>query len=70
MLALHRGQGRELFWRDYLQCPTEAEYIQMAKDSKYSTTTEWSELPTHPMFRDRRTAADCSKIDDGVLHQY
>ncbi|KAG9312242.1 isoprenoid synthase domain-containing protein [Chiua virens] len=32
MLALHRGQGRELFWRDYLQCPTEEEYIQMVKD--------------------------------------
>ncbi|KAG9317870.1 isoprenoid synthase domain-containing protein [Chiua virens] len=32
MLASHRGQGRELIWRDYLQCPTEEEYVQMAKD--------------------------------------
>lgn len=29
MVALHRGQGMELFWRDSLQCPTEAEYVDM-----------------------------------------
>ncbi|KAI9568913.1 isoprenoid synthase domain-containing protein [Boletus coccyginus] len=32
MLALHRGQGRELLWRDHLQCPTEEEYVDMVKD--------------------------------------
>ncbi|KAG9317938.1 isoprenoid synthase domain-containing protein [Chiua virens] len=32
MLALHCGQGRELFWRDHLRCPTEGEYIQMVKE--------------------------------------
>ncbi|KAF8554836.1 terpenoid synthase [Imleria badia] len=32
MLALHRGQGRELLWRDHLQCPTEEEYVEMVKD--------------------------------------
>ncbi|KAF9222463.1 terpenoid synthase [Gyrodon lividus] len=32
LLALHRGQGRELLWRDNLQCPTEEEYIYMVKD--------------------------------------
>jgi len=32
MLALHRGQGWDLFWRDHLQCPTEEEYVQMVKD--------------------------------------
>ncbi|KAF8132055.1 isoprenoid synthase domain-containing protein [Boletus edulis] len=32
MLALHRGQGRDIFWRDHVQCPTEEEYIEMVKD--------------------------------------
>lgn len=26
---LHRGQGMDLYWRDTLTCPTEAEYLQM-----------------------------------------
>ncbi|EUC40524.1 hypothetical protein COCMIDRAFT_108587 [Bipolaris oryzae ATCC 44560] len=29
LLNLHRGQGMELYWRDTLQPPTEAEYLQM-----------------------------------------
>ena len=29
LLNLHRGQGIELYWRDTLQPPTEAEYLQM-----------------------------------------
>ncbi|KZT72460.1 terpenoid synthase [Daedalea quercina L-15889] len=29
LLALHRGQGLELLWRDSLQCPTEEEYVSM-----------------------------------------
>ncbi|WFD21069.1 hypothetical protein MCAP1_003325 [Malassezia caprae] len=29
LVALHRGQGMELFWRESLQCPSEAEYIDM-----------------------------------------
>ncbi|KIK96347.1 hypothetical protein PAXRUDRAFT_826060 [Paxillus rubicundulus Ve08.2h10] len=32
LLALHRGQGREILWRDNLQCPTEEEYVDMVKD--------------------------------------
>jgi geranylgeranyl diphosphate synthase type 3 len=40
MLALHRGQGRELLWRDHLQCPTEEEYIEMVKDSKCLAATK------------------------------
>ena len=32
MMHLHRGQGMDLFWRDTLTCPTEAEYLQMASD--------------------------------------
>ena len=26
---LHRGQGLDLFWRDTLTCPTEADYLEM-----------------------------------------
>ena len=29
MLALHRGQGMDLFWRDTLSCPTEGDYLEM-----------------------------------------
>jgi hypothetical protein len=68
MLALHRGQGWDLFWRDHFQCPTEEEYVQMVKDSKYSATTSGSWITTHKMLRDRGTIADCSAIDDGVRH--
>lgn len=34
LLALHRGQGLELLWRDSLQCPTEEEYVSMVNQSK------------------------------------
>ncbi|KAJ1364948.1 hypothetical protein KIN20_025145 [Parelaphostrongylus tenuis] len=29
MLELHRGQGKELYWRDTVTCPTEVEYEEM-----------------------------------------
>ncbi|KAJ8074420.1 hypothetical protein PM082_015321 [Marasmius tenuissimus] len=32
LLALHRGQGLEILWRDSLQCPTEEEYIEMVNN--------------------------------------
>ncbi|CAE6456442.1 unnamed protein product [Rhizoctonia solani] len=32
LLNLHRGQGLDLFWRDSLECPTEAEYIEMVNN--------------------------------------
>ncbi|KIM63900.1 hypothetical protein SCLCIDRAFT_116197 [Scleroderma citrinum Foug A] len=32
LLILHRGQGRELLWRDNIQCPTEDEYLAMVKE--------------------------------------
>ncbi|KAJ8509039.1 hypothetical protein ONZ45_g8756 [Pleurotus djamor] len=32
LLALHRGQGLEILWRDSLQCPTEEEYINMVNN--------------------------------------
>lgn len=33
LLELHRGQGKELYWRDTVQCPTEEEYERMAQQS-------------------------------------
>lgn len=32
LINLHKGQGRELFWRDTNVCPSESEYLQMAND--------------------------------------
>ncbi|KAI8393500.1 geranylgeranyl pyrophosphate synthase [Radiomyces spectabilis] len=29
LINLHRGQGMELFWRDTLTCPSEAEFLEM-----------------------------------------
>lgn len=29
LLNLHRGQGMDLWWRDTLTCPSEAEYLGM-----------------------------------------
>lgn len=29
MLNLHRGQGMDLYWRDTLTCPSEADYLEM-----------------------------------------
>ncbi|OZJ02656.1 hypothetical protein BZG36_04415 [Bifiguratus adelaidae] len=30
MLHLHGGQGMELYWRDNMECPSEADYLKMA----------------------------------------
>jgi geranylgeranyl diphosphate synthase type 3 len=35
MLALHRGQGLEIFWRDSLTCPSEEEYIKMVRSCTF-----------------------------------
>lgn len=29
LINLHRGQGMELYWRDSLTCPSEADYLEM-----------------------------------------
>eukprot|EP00123_Amoebidium_parasiticum_P000656 comp11520_c0_seq1/m.5968 comp11520_c0_seq1/g.5968 ORF comp11520_c0_seq1/g.5968 comp11520_c0_seq1/m.5968 type:complete len:319 (-) comp11520_c0_seq1:418-1374(-) len=31
LIELHRGQGKDIYWRDTNVCPTEAEYIKMVK---------------------------------------
>ena len=32
LLNLHRGQGMDLFWRDTLTCPNEADYLEMVSN--------------------------------------
>lgn len=32
LLNLHRGQGREIYWREHLKCPTEEQYLDMIRD--------------------------------------
>jgi geranylgeranyl diphosphate synthase type 3 len=32
LINLHRGQGMDLFWRDTLTCPTEADYLEMVSN--------------------------------------
>ncbi|KAK7514275.1 isoprenoid synthase domain-containing protein [Phyllosticta citriasiana] len=32
LLNLHRGQGMDLFWRDTLTCPSEADYLEMVSN--------------------------------------
>ncbi|KAI8853020.1 geranylgeranyl pyrophosphate synthase [Chytridium lagenaria] len=32
LINLHRGQGMELYWRDFGVCPTEEEYIEMVRN--------------------------------------
>lgn len=33
LLQLHRGQGKDIYWRDSYICPTEEEYMIMVKES-------------------------------------
>lgn len=39
LLELHRGQGKEIHWRDSVQCPTEEEYMDMIKQSRPAPPT-------------------------------
>ena len=34
LIELHRGQGKDIYWRDCYICPTEDEYMIMVKQSK------------------------------------
>lgn len=35
LLELHRGQGKDIYWRDNYICPTEEEYMEMVRQSKW-----------------------------------
>ena len=34
-MELHRGQGKDIYWRDNYICPTEEEYMEMVRQSTY-----------------------------------
>ena len=36
LLELHRGQGKDIYWRDSYICPTEEEYMEMVRQSELS----------------------------------
>lgn len=36
LLELHRGQGKDIYWRDCNQCPAEEEYLEMVEQSMCS----------------------------------
>ncbi|KAL4732974.1 terpenoid synthase [Aspergillus similis] len=69
LLNLHRGQGLELYYRDSLICPTEAEYMEIVTHK------------TGGLFRlavgllqsqsDADESSDCSKLADtlGIIYQ-
>lgn len=35
LVALHQGQGMDIFWRDHNKCPTEADYTYMVLNSTF-----------------------------------
>lgn len=35
LLELHRGQGKDIYWRDTNTCPTEDEYLEMVEQSMH-----------------------------------
>lgn len=67
LLILHRGQGRELIWRDNTRCPTEDEYLAMVKDSEYLVLVV-STLGLDCGNRDRWAPAYCHPTYDGVCN--
>ena len=36
LLELHRGQGMDIYWRDSFTCPTEEEYKEMVRKSRWN----------------------------------
>ena len=39
LLQLHRGQGKDIYWRDSYLCPTEEEYREMVRQSELHSST-------------------------------
>ena len=68
LLALHRGQGLELLWRDSLQCPTEEEYVNMVNQSEWLSAhggLTWFMF----VYRDWRAVSRCCEAHDGMFHE-
>ena len=45
LLQLHRGQGKDIYWRDCYICPTEEEYMEMVRQSKSSLSGWYVHVP-------------------------
>lgn len=67
LLNLHRGQGLDLFWRDTLTCPTEAEYLDMVNNK----TGGLFRLAVRLMQAESRVEVDCVPLVNtiGLLFQ-
>jgi geranylgeranyl diphosphate synthase type 3 len=67
MLNLHRGQGMDIFWRDTLTTPTEAEYLKMVSNK----TGGLFRLALRMMMACSKTGADVLNISEiiGKLFQ-
>lgn len=54
MLALHRGQGKEIYWRDTVMCPDEKQYRTMVQESEHlrhmTFTASFSNAETGGLF--------------------
>ena len=42
LLELHRGQGKDIYWRDSYICPTEEEYVMMVKQSEMMSSQAYA----------------------------
>ncbi|KAF2104017.1 terpenoid synthase, partial [Rhizodiscina lignyota] len=67
LLNLHRGQGLDLFWRDSLTCPTEAEYLDMVGNK----TGGLFRLAVRLMMSESKVDVDCVPLVNtiGLLFQ-
>lgn len=62
MLKLHRGQGKDIYWRDELLCPTEEEYEEMVKQKTGGLF--WMILQLMELFSAKNSFNFSSLIDD------
>lgn len=67
LLNLHRGQGLDLFWRDSLTCPTEADYLEMVGNK----TGGLFRLAVRLMMAESKVDVDCVPLVNtiGLLFQ-
>ncbi|EMD87782.1 hypothetical protein COCC4DRAFT_172887 [Bipolaris maydis ATCC 48331] len=67
LLNLHRGQGMDLYWRDSLTCPSEADYLEMVGNK----TGGLFRLAIKLMQAESQTDIDCTPLVStiGLLFQ-
>ncbi|CAG5181336.1 uncharacterized protein ALTATR162_LOCUS9711 [Alternaria atra] len=67
LLNLHRGQGMDLYWRDSLTCPSEADYLEMVGNK----TGGLFRLAIKLMQAESKTDIDCTPLVStiGLLFQ-